>query len=192
MGSLGKFAKGQGISKDESASGDIPCVRYGEIYTCHNNIIRVFRSRTSADVARTSKRLKKGDLLFASSGETKEEIGKCVAFIGNEEAYAGGDIIILSPTKGCSAFFGYLFDAPAVVRQKTSKGQGDAVVHISKNALSSIKIPIPPTEVEQEAIANILCDIDTEITALEDKLGKARLIKQGMMQELLTGRIRLV
>jgi type I restriction enzyme S subunit len=191
MGSLGTFNKGQGIRKDEAASGDIPCVRYGEIYTYHNDIIRAFNSRISADVARTSKRLKKGDLLFAGSGETKEEIGKCVAFVGDEEAYAGGDIVILSPIKGVSAFFGHLFNAPVVVRQKASKGQGDAVVHISASALSSIKLPLPPTKAEQEAIAEALSDADALIESLEQLLAKKRHLKQGAMQKLLTGKKRL-
>ena len=51
---------------------------------------------------------------------------------------------------------------------------------------------MPPNIVEQAAIASVLSDMDAEIAALEVKLSKARAIKQGMMQELLTGRIRLV
>ena len=53
-----------------------------------------------------------------------------------------------------------------------------------------IHVPVPPFP-EQDAIAAILSDMDAEIAALEAKLAKARQIKQGMMQELLTGRIRL-
>ncbi len=53
-------------------------------------------------------------------------------------------------------------------------------------------MPLPPIKAEQNAIAAILSDMDDEIAALEAKLAKARSIKQGMMQELLTGRIRLV
>lgn len=191
IGSLGTFAKGQSICKDEAASGDIPCVRYGEIYTHHNDILRSFNSKISAEVARSSKRLKKGDLLFTGSGETKEEIGKCVAFLGDEEAYAGGDIVILSPSKGVSSFFGYLFNAPIVARQKASKGQGDAVVHISASALSSIKIPLPPTEAEQEAIAEALSDTDALIESLEQLIAKKSDLKQAAMQQLLTGQTRL-
>jgi type I restriction enzyme S subunit len=51
---------------------------------------------------------------------------------------------------------------------------------------------VPPTVEEQTAIATILSDMDAEIAALEEKLAKAKNIKQGMMQELLTGRVRLV
>ena len=57
-------------------------------------------------------------------------------------------------------------------------------------ALNKLQFPIPPLS-EQVAIAAILSDMDAEIAALEAKLAKARQIKQGMMQELLTGRIRL-
>jgi type I restriction enzyme S subunit len=191
MGSLGSFSKGQGIRKNEASSGKIPCVRYGEIYTHHNDFIRSFNSRISAEVAGTSRRIKKGDLLFAGSGETKEEIGKCVAFVGDEEAYAGGDIVILTPNKGNSKFFGYLFNAPIVVRQKASKGQGDAIVHISSSALSSIAIPLPRTEAEQEAIATALSDVDALIGALDQLIVKKRDIKQAAMQQLLTGQTRL-
>ena len=53
-------------------------------------------------------------------------------------------------------------------------------------------IPLPPTIAEQTAIAAVLSDMDAEIAALEAKLAKARQIKQGMMHNLLTGRIRLV
>ena len=53
-------------------------------------------------------------------------------------------------------------------------------------------LALPPTKAEQTAIATILSDMDAEIAALEAKLTKARQVKQGMMQELLTGRIRLI
>lgn len=51
---------------------------------------------------------------------------------------------------------------------------------------------MPPARDEQTAIATVLSDMDVEIVALKAKLAKARLLKQGMMNELLTGRIRLV
>lgn len=67
-----------------------------------------------------------------------------------------------------------------------------AIPHISPADIRSFKVALPPTKAEQEAIAAILSDMDAEIAALEAKLAKARQLKQGMMQELLTGRIRLV
>jgi type I restriction enzyme S subunit len=60
------------------------------------------------------------------------------------------------------------------------------------DVMKRVKIPLPPIKEEQAAIAAILSDLDAELAALETKLAKSRQIKQGMMQELLTGRIRLV
>lgn len=68
---------------------------------------------------------------------------------------------------------------------------GTTVESIEFPWLKAFEIPVPPP-IEQMAIAAILSDMDTELAALEIKLTKARQLKQGMMQELLTGRIRLV
>ena len=191
LGDLGVFLKGSGVKKDESRGGDLPCVRYGEIYTHHNDCIRSFNSWITHDVAKTATRLKSGDLLFAGSGETKAEIGKCVAFVQDCEAYAGGDIVILRPVGVDSLFLGYFCNTSPISAQKASKGQGDAVVHISAAALGSISLALP-TLAEQTAIATVLSDMDAELTALESRRNKTRALKQAMMQELLTGRIRLV
>jgi type I restriction enzyme S subunit len=191
LAELGPFLKGSGVKRDDSQSGTLPCVRYGEIYTTHQDYIRGFHSWISADVAATATRLEYGDLLFAGSGETKIEIGKCVALVTETEAYAGGDIVILRPARVNSLFLGYALNMPDAARQKASFGQGDAVVHISATALGQVAIALPPTE-EQTAIATVLSDIDSEVTALEARRDKTRAIKQGMMQQLLTGRVRLV
>ncbi len=192
LGELGQFQKGRGVRKDESASGPIACVRYGEIYTTHSDVVREFRSFISREVAQNALLLKSGDLLFAGSGETKGEIGKCVAFVHDIEAYAGGDIVVLRPTTASdSVFLGYYLNTPAVVMQKASKGQGDAVVHVSAEALSSIAVQIPDLS-EQKAIGEILECMDTELSALEARREKTIALKQAMMQELLTGRTRLV
>ena len=191
LGDLGTWLKGSGVRKDESKSGTLPCVRYGEIYTLHQDYIRKFHSSISREVASTATQIRSGDILFAGSGETKEDIGKCIAYTDDVEAYAGGDIVILR-TKGVSPkFLGFYLNTPDVSRQKSSKGQGDAVVHISATALSGISIKIPKSA-EQTATAAILSDMDSELDALEAKLSKARQIKQGMMQELLTGKTRLI
>lgn len=191
LGNIGHFLKGRGVKKDEALSGTLPCIRYGEIYTHHNDYIKSFNSWISPQVAATATRLKQGDLLFAGSGETKEEIGKCVAFIDDCEAYAGGDTVILRATGINPMFMGYYCNTAPIAAQKASKGQGDAVVHISAAALSSIVLALPSLP-EQNAIAAALSNMDAELSVLETRRDKTRNIKQAMMQELLTGKTRLV
>ena len=69
---------------------------------------------------------------------------------------------------------------------------GSTFLEIGKTQLSGYQVQVPKIKSEQTAIATILSDMDTELAALESRLAKARQIKQGMMQELLTGRIRLL
>jgi type I restriction enzyme S subunit len=191
LGELGNFSKGKGIKKDDIIFDGLPCIRYGEIYTRHNYYIKKFYSFISNNIAKQSQLLNKGDLLFAGSGETSEEIGKCVAFIGDEEAYAGGDIVIFKPLNQSSLYLGYLMNYSSITQQKSKMGQGDAVVHISAKNLSQLQLYLPPLE-EQKAIAQILSDMDEEIEVLEAKRDKYQDIKKGMMQELLTGKTRLL
>jgi type I restriction enzyme S subunit len=191
LGDVGTFLKGSGVKKDQAQSGDLPCIRYGEIYTHHTDYIRSYNSWISPEIAETATRLRQGDLLFAGSGETKEEIGKCVAFIDDRAAFAGGDIVILRLRDAHSMFMGYYCNTPHVNAQKASKGQGDAVVHVSATALSSVAVTIPSFP-EQTAIAAVLYDMDAELAALEARRNKTRDLKQAMMQELLTGKTRLV
>jgi type I restriction enzyme S subunit len=191
LGDMGKFLKGSGVTKDQTRSGTLACVRYGELYTLHNDVIREFQSWISPEVATTAIRLSPGDILFAGSGETKAEIGKCAAYVSDIEAYAGGDIVILRPKECDSLFLGYYLNIGSIARQKASRGQGDAVVHISSSALSGIRCKLPPLP-EQTAIASVLSEMDTELSVLEQRREKTRALKQAMMQELLTGRTRLI
>jgi type I restriction enzyme, S subunit len=69
---------------------------------------------------------------------------------------------------------------------------GSTFLEIGKIQLRNYLVKLPPAKNEQTAIATTLSDMDTEISVIEAKLAKARALKQGMMQELLTGRIRLV
>ena len=191
LGELGSFSKGRGIKRGDVTDTGLPCVRYGELYTRYKDYILNPASYIPPTVALEALPIKKGDLLFAGSGETAEEIGTCAAYIGEEPAYAGGDIILLTPSGQSSIYLGHLMNHPTVAVQKARMGQGDAVVHISANNLAQVKIELPPLT-EQIAIAAVLSNMDAEIAALERRREKTRAIRQGMMQQLLTGRVRLV
>ena len=191
LGEIGPFSKGRGIKREDVSLEGLPCVRYGELYTRYHNYILRVASRIPPSVALTALPIQTGALLFAGSGETAEEIGCCAAYLGKEQAYAGGDIVVLTPLEQDSIYLGHLMNHPTVVAQKARMAQGNAVVHISASNLAQVEVELP-SHTEQIAIAAVLSDMDKEITALEERRDKARAIKQGMMQQLLTGRVRLV
>jgi type I restriction enzyme S subunit len=191
LGALGTFSKGKGILKEQVISEGLPCIRYGEIYTTHDFIIKEFKSFISGDVAAESKEIKSGDILFAGSGETVEEIGKAVAYIGTAKAYAGGDVIILSTKSDVNPeCLSYVLESDFVKRQKRVLGQGNSVVHIYSSDLSKVKIPLPPLS-EQKAIARVLSTADAAIHTTEKLITQKELRKKWLMQQLLTGKKRL-
>jgi type I restriction enzyme S subunit len=191
LGQIGNFTKGAGIKKFDVIDDGLACIRYGEIYTTYNYIIDdEFNSFISSETAKQSKRIHPGDILFAGSGETADEIGKSVAYIGEREAYAGGDIIILRLKKGNPRFFGYLLNDTSINRQKSKFGQGHSVVHIYARYLNDIVIPFPPVE-EQKKIADVLEMADQEIKYFWKLETKLKQQKKGLMQRLLTGQVRI-
>ena len=191
LGEIGNFSKGKGIKRNDVSDEGVGCIRYGELYTRYNNYVLKPVSRIPQSVAASALPIMQGDLLFAGSGETAEEIGKCVAYLCEEEAYAGGDIVVLRPSGHNSLYLGHLLNHDAVAQQKARFGQGDAVVHVSARNLAMVKLPLPPEKGEQDAIAGVLSDVDGLIGGLDKLIAKKRDIKLAAMQQLLTGKTRL-
>lgn len=187
---LGRFSKGRGIKRTEVTSHGLPCIRYGEIYTRYRDYVFEPKSHISLLTAQSALPIRTGDILFAGSGETADEIGRCVAYMGEGRAYAGGDTVVLTPIAQNSIFLAHLLNQPAAATQKARLGQGDAVVHIHARHLATVELTLPEIH-EQNAIAAVLVDMDAELAELSKRLEKALLVKHGMRQQLLTGRIRL-
>ena len=184
---------------DLLSAGDTFYIHYGDIHTRFHNHLdfgvvtppRIDRSRCS-----NAALLKNGDWVMADASEDHEGVGKSIEIQGlntNMAAVAGLHTFLLRekiPTFSPS-FKGHLGNLRSLHDQFLRVATGLKVFGVSKAALKEIEIPIPHPE-EQTAIATILSGMDAEITALEAKLSKIRQLKQGMMQELLTGRIRLL
>ncbi|MDE2797784.1 MAG: restriction endonuclease subunit S [Gemmatimonadota bacterium] len=167
LGEISKFSKGSGITKSEVRDTGVPCIRYGELYTKHNLKVRNFYSFISNKDLDKRKLIKNNDLLFAGSGETKEEIGKCASFNHDIRAYAGGDVIICSlDPKAVRADFASCYLNTIGRKQINRLGQGNSIVHIYSRYLENVVIPLPSIE-EQKAIASLLEKWDTAIEKIE-------------------------
>jgi type I restriction enzyme S subunit len=190
MKDLGSFDKGKGISKKEVTESGIPCIRYGEIYTTHHFKIKEFFSFIDKETTSESTLISKGDILLAGSGETLEDIGKAVTYLGTEEAYAGGDTIIFKPKKQNSLYLSYVLNSGIIREQINRLGQGHSVVHLYPRQLMNVKIPVPSIK-EQDEIANILDEIDYKIDVEKEKRTAILKLKVSLMQKLLSGEIRV-
>ena len=186
LGTIGPITKGSGISRDQSHSGELPAVRYGEIYTHHNEYVKDYVSRISNEVAETAQPTHRGDILFAGSGETPDDIGKCVALL-DDGVFAGGDLVIFSPPDGSDpVYWGCLLNIPYVQKQKAMRAQGSSIYHIRPDAIKKIEVVYDSDADEQRHIAEILTTCDEVIEKSEAVVEKYRAIKAGMLKDLFT------
>ncbi len=144
----------------------------------------------SAHAALRRSEVEDGDILVTITGN----VGRVVLLRGVGKANLNQHIAKVRVTnpKAHAEYVFHFLSQPASRSRFTSITTGQAYPQISLKQVREAIIPFPPTKAEQEGIATALSDMDAEIAALEAKLAKAQQIKQGMMQELLTGRIRLV
>ena len=89
-------------------------------------------------------------------------------------------------------FLYYILGSEFVIKQYKALASGSSVLNLNKEIVKNVLINFPKSLVEQERIATILSDIDLQILGLVEKLKKSKEIKLGMMQNLLTGKIRLI
>jgi type I restriction enzyme, S subunit len=153
---IGSLLKGVGGTKEDALSAGVPCVRYGELYTTHTYFVRRPKTFIHPDRAADYTPLHYGDVLFAASGETLEEIGKSAVSLIEGTAVCGGDVIILRPTVPVHApFLGYVMDCRPSANQKATMGRGTTVKHIYPDELKHFLFPLPPVP-EQAAIVRFL------------------------------------
>lgn len=184
---------------DLGEEGDTFYIHYGDIHTKFHNHLD-FRATRPPRIARSRCRnaalLKNGDWVMADASEDYDGVGKTIEIQGlddDTDAIAGLHTFVLRETTPTFApgFKGHLGNLKSLHEQYLRVATGMKVYGVSKTALRDLELSVPPLP-EQTAIAAILSDMDAEIAALDAKLAKARQVKQGMMQELLTGRSRLI
>ena len=151
--------------------------------------------RVRVSPVETQNRAKKGDLFFNGSSETPEEVAMCAVLLEEvQDVYLNSFCFGFRFREGAEAdgvFFAYYLRSREGRELMKSLAQGSTRYNLSKVALLNSLLRLP-TLSEQLAIAIVLSDMDADLAALEQQRDKTRAVKQGMMQELLTGRIRLV
>ena len=169
LGRAGCFEKCNGGSKEDNKPGGVPCVRYGDIYMRHKFLVN--QTSTFIDEVRASDytQTQRGDVLFAASGETIEEIGKSVEVVASEGLKCGGDLSLFRSSREFAAgFLGFATDSYPSQVQKSRMGRGVTVMHVYPDQLKYLWLAVPPVE-EQAAIVRYLVatgrDVNRYLTA---------------------------
>ena len=182
---LGEIAtemyRGSGIKRDQVTKEGTPCVRYGEIYTTYNISFDTCVSHTNIESITSPKYFEHGDLLFAITGESVEDIGKTIAYLGDEKCLCGGDIICMKHRQN-PKYLAYALSTPDAIRQKGIGKTKLKVVHTNAPALKAISIPLAPLP-EQQSIVDYLDSAFAKIDAMkanaEKALNEAKALKKG-------------
>ncbi len=190
LGEVANFYKGKGLAKGEmTVDGKYKCIHYGELFTAYNEVIKEVLNRTEKkDNCLLSQA---NDVLMPTSDVTPNGLATASCITENG-VVLGGDILVI---RASTDILDGVFLSYGVTQNKKQIMQlvsGSTVYHLYGSDMKKYEFFIPPTKTEQTAIAQVLSDMDTETDRLEQKLYKYKMIKQGMMQELLTGKTRLI
>ncbi|OCR19987.1 hypothetical protein BA917_06430 [Helicobacter pullorum] len=195
LATFGKFSKGGNISRQDLVENGEQALLYGDIYMNYEISTSFLDSQISTNTSPSATPIYRGDILFAGSGETKEDIGKNIVYLGEDKAFAGGDVIIFRQKENNALFLSYALNTKYAKFYKGIESKGEIIVHIYASNLKDIKIPLPPIE-EQKQIAEFL---DSEISKIDSIIGKIKkqieLIKEyksTLINQAVCGRIEKI
>ena len=203
LGDLFTFSGGLSASRNQLSDSGYCYLHYGDIHKSSKIFIDVaaeFMDIPKLDVrlndVSPSALLKDGDVVFVDASEDDDGTSRHWVVVNREDfPYISGLHTIVAKSRDNSlsnGFKRYCFQTQNIKQQFRFFAVGTKVSGISKTNIAKLELNYPSLLEEQTAIAAVLSDMDAEIAALEARRDKTRALKQGMMQELLTGRIRLV
>ena len=193
LGEVGKIYGGMsGKTKEDFGKGDhfyIPFMNVMKNVVIDKN----FLERVNFKSGEHQNKVLKNDLLFNGSSETPDELGISSVLLDDIDnlylnSFCFGFRIFDNNVN--ALYFSYVMRSPYGRNVIFYLAQGATRYNLSKSNFFNLEIVFPSLS-EQTRISTVLSDMDAELVALGQKLNKARQIKQGMMQELLTGRVRL-
>ena len=193
LGSLGIFSKGNGISRNELVADGIPAILYGDIYTKYNYQAIEIKNFISTETSLKAVKISENDILLTGSGETKDDIGKCVVFKG-KKAFAGGDIIIFKQDKNNSTFLAYSLNSSYSIMQKTIMAKGEIIVHIYSSMLKELLLPLPPKDEQEkivEYIENKIAKIDKLLNLEQECIKSLKEYKASIIDSVVTGKVKV-
>lgn len=202
LGEIFTFSGGYSASREQLSNDGFCYLHYGDIHGAKKTFINVKNEYTEIPKLKILLKnvspkslLSNGDIVFVDASEDDEGTSRHIVVKNTDGIpYISGLHTIVAKSKDNSLdndFKRYCFQTKVVKSQFKFYAVGTKVSGISKANIAKIEIAIP-SKAEQTRIATILTNMDTEIEVLKQKLAKYRMIKQGMMQELLTGKTRLI
>ena len=164
MAEVGEFIRGRRFTKEDYVPDGIECIHYGDIYTQYGIATSATVSHVRSDMASALRFAKPGDLVIAGVGETVEDVGKAVAWLGDGEVAIHDDCFAYRHSLN-PKFVSYYFQTAAFHAEKNKYVARAKVKRLSAENLGKLAIPIPPLD-EQVRIVAILDKFDALVNDL--------------------------
>nr|WP_282189110.1 restriction endonuclease subunit S [Maribellus sp. YY47] len=158
LGEVGEFIRGKRFVKNDIVSEGVPCIHYGELYTHYKIWAKEAKSYLNPNLAAKLRVAHPGDVVIVSAGETIEDIGNGVAWLGDSDVVIH-DACFAYSHKMNPKYVSYYLQTNLFRSQIKSSISSGKISSINAPGLSKAKIPIPPME-EQVRIVGILDKFD--------------------------------
>ena len=153
--SLGTMVRGRGIKRTETVAQGCPCIRYGEIYTTYETSFDAAVSFVPESLDKDCLHFTSGDVVFTLTGENKVDIAKTVAFLGDGQIAAGGDLAFWTHHGMNPLYLVYYMASPYCIELKRRTATGDIIVHISTSKVGDFLVPVPPLNEQNRIVSAI-------------------------------------
>lgn len=176
MGEIGEFIRGKRFTKDDYADDGISVIHYGEIYTQYGVSTIHALSKVRSEIASSLRYAEPGDVVIAAVGETVEDVGKAVAWLGQDEVAIHDDCFAFRHSMN-SKFVSYCFQTKRFNAEKNKFVARAKVKRLSGQSLAKLTMPVPPLE-EQARIVSILDKFDALTNSISEGLPREIELRQ--------------
>ena len=178
-----------GKNSSDFVGGNTKYISYLDVF--NNALVTSANSKVVIQPGEKQNVVGNGDILFTQSSETVEEVGMASTYIGKEEVYLNSFCFGSKKRRELNSIFMVSLLRSKELREQISKeGQGSTRYNLSPNRLMNICVTIPPVP-EQQAIADALTAFDTHINNLAKLIEKKKMIRDGAVEDLVSGKRRL-
>lgn len=183
LGEIGEFIRGKRFTKADFVEDGIPVIHYGEIYTRYGAFAGQAFSQVRDDLANSLRYAMSGDVVIAGVGETVEDVGKAVAWIGTERVAIHDDSYAFRHPMN-PKFVSYVMQTAAFIDEKAKHVSCGKVNRLLINGMQKVKIPVPfpgdadKSFAEQARIVAILDKFDALTNSIREGLQREIKLRQ--------------
>lgn len=170
LGDIATLVRGNGMPRSVLTDSGVGAVHYGQIYTSYGAWTKETLSFVTPEMAAKLTKVNRGDIIITNTSENVEDVGKAVAWLGDDQIVTGGHASVIKH-KMHPKFLAYWFQSPSFFRQKKALATGAKVIDVSAAKLAGVRIPLPPQEIQCEIVrildhfSGLRTELETELEA---------------------------